>query len=132
MYIAEMLTGRTVEKPHFYWHGNSWSSVKSAKDYLSLPGILDCWVSTPQATDFVDWLFNCATVMRERLEWAEIREGLTYEQSFDKRGVFTKRESKLLANIPKMPMLIQKVITHRGEQRWPWEHSRTELLPERN
>lgn len=132
MYIAEILTGRTVEKPHFFWHGTSLASVSSAKSYLFGQDMLNFWKATPQAVDFVDWLFNCATVLRERLEWAEIREGLTYEHDFTARGAYCDREDILRKNIIKVSMLIQKVSDNRGEKRWPWEHARTDLLIERD
>jgi tetratricopeptide (TPR) repeat protein len=130
MYIAEMLTGRTVDKPHFFWHGHSWATVSYAKEYLNDQEILPLLQSIPQALDFVDWLYNCATVMREHLDWAEIKEGLTYEQDLDKRGLYCERDNELRLSIPKVAMLIQKVTTLRGEQRWPWEHSRTDLVLE--
>ncbi|HEY6874710.1 MAG TPA: hypothetical protein VI298_18475 [Geobacteraceae bacterium] len=127
-YIAEILTGRTVEKPHFYWHSNSFRSVESAKGYLIDQDMLSFWKSVPQAINFVDWLFNCAAVMRERLEWAEIREGLTTEHDFSARGVFVNREEALRKRITKVTMLIQKITDHRGRTGWPWEHSTTDLM----
>lgn len=122
-YIAEILTGRSVEKPHFYWHSNSFRSVENAKGYLIDHDMLSFWKSVPQAVDFVDWLYNCAAVMRERLEWAEIREGLTTEHEFSVRGVFVNKEESLRKRIAKVTMLIQKITDHRGCTRWPWEHS---------
>lgn len=127
-YIAEILTGRSVEKPHFYWHSNSWRSVKSAKSYLIGQDMLTFWKSVPQVIDFVDWLYNSAAVMRERLEWVEIREGLTTERDFSARGVFVNREEALRKRIAKVTMFIQKITDHRGLTRWPWEHSRTDLM----
>ena len=127
-YIAEILTGRSVEKPHFYWHDNSARSFKSAKGYLIDQDMLTLWKSEPQAIDFVDWLFNCAVVMRERLEWAEIREGLTTEHDLLTRGDFINREKALRKRIAKVTMLIQKITDQRGHVRWPWEHSRTDLM----
>lgn len=130
MYIAEILTGRTIEKPHFFWHGTSLASVKAAKSYLYNQDMLNVWKETPQAIDFVDWLYNCAAVLRERLEWAEIREGLTYERDFAARGIYSDREAILRKNIAKVAMLIQKIPDHRGRNRWPWEHAQTDLLVE--
>ncbi len=130
MYIAEMLTGRIVEKPHFFWHGSSDASVRNAKSYLLDQSMLDLWESIPQAIDFVDWLYNCAAVLRERLELAEIREGLTYEHDFAKRVPFVERGEVLRRSISKTAMLIQKVTDHRGEIRWPWEHGRLDLYIE--
>lgn len=127
-YIAEILTGRVAEKPHFYWHNCSDRSLKNAKCYLIEQDMLSSWQSVPQAIDFVDWLFNSAAVMRERLEWAEIREGLTYEHDFTARGVFVNREEALRKRIAKIAMLIQKVKDHRGSPRWPWEHSRRDMM----
>lgn len=127
-YIAEILTGRSVQKPHFYWHRNSWGSVESAKGYLIEQDMLTFWKSVPQAIDFVDWLYNSAAVMRERLEWAEIREGLTTVHDFSARGVFVNRAEALRKRIVKVTMLIQKITDHLGNTRWPWEHSRTDLM----
>lgn len=130
MYIAELLTGRVIEKPHFFWHGSSDASVKTAKEYLAQWGMLGQWEKTPQAIDFVDWLYNSAVVMRDRLEMTEIREGLAYEEDLNKRIPFCERNERLVENIQKQAMLIQKVKGRRGEQRWPWEHSRVDLLLE--
>jgi tetratricopeptide (TPR) repeat protein len=130
VYIAEILTGRTVEKPHFIWHGSSDASVRAAKNYLIDQGMLDYWKEALQAIDFVDWLFNCAKVLRERLEWAEIREGLTYEHDIAARSPYVSRGEQLRKKIAKVTMLIQKVTDHRGENRWPWEHGRTDLFIE--
>jgi len=124
MYIAEILTGREAAKNHFFWHGSSWSSVREAKCYLKGPlGMLSYWQSVGQAVDFVDWLYNCAAVMKERLEMAEIREGLTYKKDFTSRGPFVERERTLKEQISKVSMLIQKVPNNRGCKRWPWEPS---------
>lgn len=125
MYIAEILTGRTVEKPHFFWHSNSWSSVEAAKSYLFRQNMLNYWKRTPQAIDFVDWLYNCSTVLRERLEWAEIREGLTYEHDFAVRDKFCNRDEILKKNIAKVTMLIQKISNRSGKKCWPWEYSQS-------
>lgn len=131
MYVAEILTGRSVEKPHFFWHGSSRASVSAAKSYLFEQNMLNFWKATPQAIDFVDWLYNCAAVLRERLELAEIKEGLTHEHDFTARGAYCDREALLRKNITKVTMLIQKVSNHRGENRWPWEHSRSDLSIEK-
>lgn len=130
MYVAEILTGRVVEKPHFFWHGSSDSSAKTAKEYLALWNMIDHWQTTPQAIDFVDWLYNSAVVMRDRLEMTEIREGLTYEHEPNKRIPFCERNEQLIEDISKRVLLIQKVEGRSGEQRWPWEHSRVDLLLE--
>jgi tetratricopeptide (TPR) repeat protein len=127
-YIAEILTGRSVEKQHFYWHSSSWRSVESAKCYLINQDMLTYWKSVPQAIDFVDWLYNCAAVMRERLQWAEIREGLTTEHNFSARGVFVDREEALRRRITKVTMLVQKITDRQGHTRWPWENSGTDLM----
>ena len=123
MYIAEILTGRAVEKPHFFWHSNSWASVDAAKSYLFEQDMLSHWKTTPQAVDFVDWLYNSATVLRERLECAEIREGLTYEHNFTARGKYCNRDEILKKNIAKVTMLIRKITNRSGEKCWPWEYS---------
>jgi tetratricopeptide (TPR) repeat protein len=128
MYVAEILTGRTVEKPHFYWHGTSRASVSAAKSYLFEQNMLNLWNATPQAVDFVDWLYNSAAVLRERLELAEIREGLTYENNFTARSIYCDRETLLRKNMTKVTMLIQKVSDRRGENHWPWEHSQSDFI----
>lgn len=132
IYIAEILTGRTVEKPHFFWHGISWATVRSAKSYLFQQDMLNFWKATPQAVDFADWLFNCAAVLRERLEWAEIREGLTYEHDFAVRSAFSDREAALRKKVQKITMFIRKVSNRQGEEHWPWEHSDSDLLLEKH
>jgi tetratricopeptide (TPR) repeat protein len=124
MYIAEILTGRTDAKSHLFWHNTSHESVRQAKSYLFDLGMLAFWRSSEQAIDFVDWLFNCAMVMKEPLEWTEIKEGLTYHHDFEVRGVFIERNNALEERILKTPMMVQKVTDNRGAKRWPWERSR--------
>lgn len=123
MYIAEIITGRIVEKRHFFWHSSSEESISSAKSYLYDLNMLHLWKTTPKAVDFLDWLYNCAIVLRERLELAEVNEGLTYENDYKKRGEYVYQKEALRINIRKVPMLIQKVTDSRGEVRWPWEYS---------
>lgn len=130
VYIAEILTGRNVEKPHFYWHGSSDATVAYAKDYLIQQNMMELWQTTPQVIDFVDWLFNSAMVMRERHEWAEIREGLTNESVLDKRRLFCEREELIRKNIQEVRLLIVKRTNSAGEHHWPWEHSRRVLMLE--
>lgn len=54
----------------------------------------------------VTYVYNCAAVLRERLDLAEIREGLTYEHNFTARSVYCDRETLLRKNIAKVTMLI--------------------------
>lgn len=90
--------------------------------------MLNIWKATPKAIDFVDWLYNCAAVLRERLEWTEIQEGLTYEKDFSARGVYCDRATILRQNIKKVTMLIQEVPDHHGQKCWPWEYTQSDLM----
>lgn len=125
VYIAEMLTGRSEVKSHFFWHATSHASVRQAKSYLLSLGMLELWKASHQAIDFVDWLYNCAFVMKERLESMEINEGLTSQDDFIARGIFIERANVLQKNISKTPMMVQMIKDHRTRaKRWPWERTR--------
>ncbi|MDE2260605.1 MAG: tetratricopeptide repeat protein, partial [Betaproteobacteria bacterium] len=62
-YVAEGLTGRTLLADHLYWHGSNVSGCDWAIDeYLQSP--VNDWKD--DEVDFVDWVFNCSDVLRER------------------------------------------------------------------
>jgi len=122
-YIAERLTGRTALKQHPFWHSNSLNNVEFASNGVD-DDILKLWGDTANAVDFVDWLFNCSAVLRERQELAEIHEGYTYETDFDKRGVFGNRMLLLTDSINDLSSakLVKKVSGSRFAEIWPWEY----------
>ncbi len=67
---------------HLYWHGSNRYGAEWAADYLNAP-ICD-W--TPEEVDFVDWVFNSATVLKERAKLMELHEGLSRAIFIDYEG----------------------------------------------
>ncbi len=63
-YIEEGLTGRTVLSEHLYWHASNLHGPERAVDYL----VYAAFDWSPQEIDFVDWVFNTSTVLKERAE----------------------------------------------------------------
>ena len=124
-YIAEILTGRNAPKKHFFWHSTSNQDPDLAAGYLDSQ-CLKLWSETEGAVDFVDWLFNCSAVLKERAEFAEIREGLTYEHDFNTRGELVERHQNLLKKIDNSvsETLIRKVTDRYSTEHWPWQHGR--------
>lgn len=118
-YVAEGLTGRTLLADHLYWHASNLHGCDWALDYLESP--VNDWDA--KEIDFLDWVFNCADVLRERADHAEIQEGLTYERDFNKRGPFAERHTQHLAGIDDSlsKKLVRRVKNPWNEDVWPWE-----------
>jgi tetratricopeptide (TPR) repeat protein len=83
-YIVEGLTGRTLIAEHLYWLASNVHGPEWAIDYLESAA---CdW--SAEEIDFVDWVFNASPVLKERAEFMELQEGLTYEWDANKRDFF--------------------------------------------
>ncbi len=121
-YIAEMLTGRAVLKKHFYWHSTSHEYPDLAIAYLD-PNCIELWSETEAAIDFLDWLFNCSAILKERAALAEVCEELTYEHDFKARGKLVERHERMLGGIDDSisSILIRMVKDRYGQLCWPWQ-----------
>jgi tetratricopeptide (TPR) repeat protein len=121
-YIAEGLTGRTKINEHLYWHASNRNGPDWATDYLSAP-VCD-W--TPQEIDFVDWVFNSSTVLRERASLMEQHEGLTYEQDAVRREPFALRSSYFVDELTDdlSTTMVRRIQNRYGVEIWPWERAR--------
>ncbi len=120
-YIAEGLTGRTKINEHLYWHASSRNGPLWATDYLSAP-VCD-W--TAQEIDFVDWVFNSSTVLRERASLMEQHEGLTYERDAMRREPFALRSSNFVNELTDdlSITMVKKIHNRYGVEIWPWERA---------
>lgn len=121
-YIAEGLTGRTVLAKHLYWHASNVLGPDWAIDYLERAA--GHW--TPKEIDFVDWLFNASSVLKERAEVMMLHEGLTYERDPEKRDPFA---AKSMTFIDRITDTLSKKMVCRIRNRydveiWPWEYER--------
>lgn len=118
-YIAEALTGRTIVYDHLYWHASNLYGTEFALDYINAP--LMFW--RDDETDFVDWVFNCSQVLKERAALMECHEGLTYEHEFELRGPLVNKWQELISGIDDSlsENLVRKVTNRRGEEIWPWD-----------
>lgn len=121
-YVAEGLTGRTLLADHLYWHGSNLYSCEWAVDFLRSPAT--DWLD--EETDFVDWVFNCSAVLRERADLMEIHEGLTYEHGFKERGPIVQRLHDHQNHIDDELSfkLVRKVVNRWGDEVWPWERQK--------
>ncbi|MEI6066287.1 MAG: hypothetical protein WCP96_03035 [Methylococcaceae bacterium] len=121
-YIAEALTGRVSLRKHSYWHSTSDMYPETALSYLELLGAKN-WAAVEEATDFLDWLFNCADVLNERADITAPREALLYENDIKIRIPLLSSMEQLLAGINDnlSEMLIRKVRDRNGNFRWPWQ-----------
>lgn len=120
-YIAEGLTGRTTIEEHLYWHGSNRYGPEWAVDYLGSP----VCVWSPEETDFVDWVFNSAVVLRERAEVMSFNEGLTYEHEPDRREPFARRSTFFVEGIADdvSASMVRKVRNRYGVEIWPWDRA---------
>lgn len=118
-YIAEGLTGRTKIEEHLYWHASTRNGPDWATDYLIAP-VCD-W--TPQEIDFVDWVFNSSTVLRERACLMEQHEGLTHEQDAVRRQPFALRSTYFINELTDdlSKVMVKRVHNRYGIEIWPWE-----------
>ena len=118
-YMAEGLTGRSMLYEHHYMHLSSMNGPEWAMDYLDSPA---CgW--TLAETDFVDWVFNAAPVLRERAKLMALHEALTHEQDPELRSLsaqqawdFAGRLSNALSK-----KMVRRVTDRWGNRVWPWE-----------
>ena len=120
-YIAEGLTGRTLIMEHLYWHASSRFGPDWATDYLSAP-VCD-W--SAQEIDFVDWVFNSATVLRERANLMDQHEGLTYEREATRREPFALRSAYFVNDITDdlSQIMVKRIQNRYGVEIWPWERA---------
>jgi tetratricopeptide (TPR) repeat protein len=118
-YIAEGLTGRTVLTEHLYWHASNVHGPEWAIDYLERTA--SHW--TPEEIDFVDWVFNTSTVLKERAEMMVLHEGLTYERDPEKRDPYSLKLMTLIDRITDTlsKKLVRKICNRYGVDIWPWE-----------
>jgi hypothetical protein len=121
-YIAEGLTGRTKINEHLYWHASNRNGPEWATDYLRAP-VCD-W--SAQEIDFVDWVFNSATVLRERASLMDQHEGLTYERDSVRREPFALRSSYFVNELSDdlSTTMVKKIQNRYGVEIWPWERTR--------
>jgi hypothetical protein len=106
---------------HLYWHGSNRDGAEWAADYLNAP-ICD-W--TPEETDFVDWVFNSAAVLKERAKLMELHEGLTYERDPDRRSPFAEKSAYFVDGITDTlsKKMVRQVHNRFNKEIWPWERS---------
>ncbi len=118
---AEGLTGRTVLSQHLYWHASNVHGPEWAVDYLDSAA---CdW--TPEEIDFVDWVFNASSVLKERAEMMALHEGGTYERDAEKRATYTQRSLDFIDRITDTPSkkMARKVKNRWDVEIWPWDRS---------
>jgi len=118
-YVAEALTGRTVINDHLYWHGSNLHGTDFALDYINAPVMF--WQD--EETDFVDWVFNCSHVLKERADLMECHEGLTYEHDPKSRRPLVDKWQGLISGIDDTlsEKLVRKVNSRLGNEVWPWD-----------
>lgn len=118
-YVAEGILGRTQFADHFYWHGTNLVNAEAAIEYL------ESWPRgwSDEETDFVDWVFNHSSVLRERAEITEIKEGMS--QSIDPvvRSALWKRERTLMSQLDDTlsTKLISPIKNRWQEEILPWD-----------
>jgi hypothetical protein len=80
---------------------------------------------TAQEIDFVDWVFNSSTVLRERASLMELHEGLTYERDPVRREPFALRSSYFVNEMTDAlsTAIVKKVQNRYGVKVWPWERA---------
>lgn len=128
-YIAEAITGRTVLEPHPYWHSSSHETPSTAKNYRDFFGE-SIWAITPNANEFLDWLFSSSKCLKERAAYTEVREALTLEHDYHARGKMLNLMSALDRTISDRTSetWLRKAESRSGQEIWPWESDAHKVL----
>ncbi len=101
--------------------GQSSYGAEWAADYLNSP-ICD-WAT--EETDFVDWVFNSAPVLKERAKLMELHEGLTYERDPDRRSPYAEKSAYLVDGITDTlsKKMVRKIRNRLDQEVWPWDRA---------
>jgi tetratricopeptide (TPR) repeat protein len=129
-YIAEGLTGRTVLTEHLYWHASNVHGPECAVNYLESAA---CdW--TAEETDFVDWVFNAAPVLKERAAWMALNEGLTCAWDAEQRAPYAQKSMVFIDRITDTlsKKLVRKVKNRWDIEVWPWDRVGYQRSPKRS
>ena len=80
---------------------------------------------SPQAIDFVDWVFNSSAVLRERASLMDQHEGLTYERDAVHREPFALRSSYFVNELTDdlSIAMVKRLQNRYGVEIWPWDRS---------
>lgn len=118
-YIAEGITGRTTIDDHLYWHGSNVHEAEWAVAYLN--GAMGRWDADER--DFVDWVFNNPSVLRERAELMSIHEALTYTDVGPERSAWVSKKFEFPNRIDDevSRSMVKKVRIPGGDEHWPWD-----------
>jgi hypothetical protein len=118
-YRAEEVTGRTVLREHLYWHASNVHGPEWAVDYLESAAYN--WKA--EEIDFVDWVFNAATVLKERAAWMALNEGLTYTWDAEQRAPYALKSIAFINCITDTlsKKMVRKVKNRWGDEIWPWD-----------
>jgi hypothetical protein len=95
LYMAEGLTGRTVQPEHLHWDASNAHGPEWAVDYLE--SAAGYW--TAEEIDFVDWMFNAAPVLKERAALRALNEGLTYAWDAEQRDSYARKSMAFISRI---------------------------------
>lgn len=126
-YLAQMITGHTNVLAHGFWHFSSRMRPRDAFEFMDLIGD-ELWNKFPRARVFLDWLFNCSMILKERGFVTECREQLLSEHDFHKRREILRREDEIQGDITddSSQILVKRMQTRRKEC-WPWEAMENEF-----
>jgi len=123
-YIAEAITGRQHLTPHAYRYFNGVQGPSWAQSYIGTPQ--GTWGL--QETQFMDWVFNCALVLRERAERMALLEAQTHESEPQRRIWLGRQLDALFDEISdaQSKQIVRQIkAIHRrdmlGQKVWPWE-----------
>lgn len=118
-YVAEGILGRTQFVDHLYWHSTNLVTAEAAVEYL------ESWPRSwsEEEMDFVDWVFNHSSVLRERAEITAMRETLSQNGYISIREDIPGRFDAFLAGLDdSLSRELVKPIRNRwGEEILPWD-----------
>lgn len=118
-YVAEGILGRTVFFDHLYWHSTTFGTTEAAVEYLqSWPRL---W--SDEEVNFVDWVFNHSSVLRERSEITKILEDSSNERDAKERDALWYKKQSFLSNIDSTlsEKMVRPIMNRWQEEILPWD-----------
>ena len=85
----------------------------------------DCPVAslTAEEIDFMNWVFNAAPVLKERVALMALNEGLTYAWAAEHRAPYAHKSMTFIHRITDTlsKKMVRKVKNRWGNEIWPWD-----------
>ncbi len=71
----------------------------------------------------MEWVFNAASVLKERAAWMPLNEGLTYAWDTEQRAPYAQKSMALIDCITDTlsKKIVREANNRWGDEIWPWD-----------